>query len=541
MKRSELLVKRKRIIAFMIVLVMLITLFLSACGKTDKEVGSSTNSKNAETKEPDKSQPPVKLTMFMGDAGTKVPTDVDPGDNHIIRIVEELANVDLEVTKPEYMDFKTKFNLMMSSGEVLDIVHASFPEDVKKYGREGAFIALDDIIAKSPTLSVFHTEKDLNTTRADDGKLYALFARQEPSADHGGFVVRLDLIDKFNQGKTPATPDDWYELAKKVKQEYPDSTPFSSQGNLNFMTMFFSSYGVTAGGWQLTNEGKVISSFESPNLKKAVEFYRKLYSEGLIDPDFITNKYEDFMVNRIPERNVVCLWGGHWAIYFAMEEWIKKGELSDKYIGYAPLPIAPEVKEEDALKLLPASNVGFHSISISSKCKDKDAAVRTLEAFCGPEIKYAAGWGVEGIEFNMKNGKEELDIKTSKEKDWRIIYGFMWQYWYDEHLGVKNNTLLADIDDEGYKKKFFEDWDNGMGINARWIRIAGPNPFEGMVLSSDITSRVGEADADSLSIILKAIVGQISMEEFDKQAAAYVEKYNFLTEARQEWYDKNRR
>ena len=85
----------------MIVLVMLITLFLSACGKTDKE--GSTNSKNAETKEPDKSQPPVKLTMFMGDAGTKVPTDVDPGDNHIIRIVEELANVDLEVTKPEYM------------------------------------------------------------------------------------------------------------------------------------------------------------------------------------------------------------------------------------------------------------------------------------------------------------------------------------------------------------------------------------------------------------------------------------------------------
>lgn len=540
--------KKNRTIAFVVICVMLTTMILSGCGNSGQGTGNSvSNNTNEITQNNDtsKDQTPVKLTMFMGDAGIKFPTDVDPGDNHIIKIVEEQANVDLEITKPEYMDFQTKFNLMMSSGEVLDVVHAHFPTEVKKYGQEGAFIPLDDIIANSPVLSKFHTEEALDLTRANDGKLYGLFARIEPSGDNGGFVARLDLIDELNGGKIPTVPEEWYDLAKKVKEKYPDSTPFSSQGNLSFMEMFFTAYGANVEslgiGWQVDNNGKVICGFEAPGMREAVEFYRKLYNDGLIDPNFITNKYEDFMMNRIPERNVVCLWGGHWAIHVIMDELIKKGQLSNQLLGYVPLPVGPGIDKIEVSKLRPASATGFHSISISSRCQDKDAAIRTIEAFCSPEIKYASGWGVEGTEFTKNGGKEQLDLEVSMKNDWRTAYGFMWQYWYDETLAVKNTNILSQVKDDEYKTKFFDIWDKGLEINAKRIKEAGIPPFEGMLLSDDINSKVGDLKADSLAIILKAIVGQISMQEYDQQVANYLEKYGYYTEAVQEWYNKNRK
>ena len=483
----------------------------------------------------------VKLTMFMGDAGIKVPNDVDPGDNHIINIIEDLANVDLVITKPEYMDFQTRFNLMMSSGEVLDIVHAWFPTDVRNYGRDGAFAALDDIIKNSPILSKWQKPEQLDLVRADDGKLYGLFANQDPSGDIGGHVVRYDLIDEFMGGVIPTTPDGYYELAMKVKEAYPESTPFSTQGNLSFLTHFFMSYEVSMGAngasVQINKDGKAAFSFDMPGMREAVIFYNKLYADNLIDPNFITNKYEDFVLNRIPEHNVVSIQGGHWAIQIVLEEYIKKGNLAEQMLMYAPLPVAPGYDKIEVNKRWPKPAVGFHSISIASSCPDLEAGVRVVEAFVDPETKFISGYGTEGLEFKYDAaGNVDIDLEISTENNWRQIYSFMWQYWYDETIAVKNAGILAAAP-KAYADEFKKLWNDTVKYNIERAEMAGQNPLEGILLPSDINARQGDMELDSLQIVLKAITGQITMAEYDTQVAAFLTQYAFYKQAVQDWYD----
>lgn len=41
--------------------------------------------------------------------------------------------------------------------------------------------------------------------------------------------------------------------------------------------------------WQLNDEGQVVPAYLLPEMKEALAFYKKLYDEGLIDPESLTN------------------------------------------------------------------------------------------------------------------------------------------------------------------------------------------------------------------------------------------------------------
>ncbi len=94
----------------------------------------------------------VKLRMFFGDSGSAVPSGTDVSDEPFINIVEDYANVDLEVIQPAYADFQTQFNLMMTSGDLPDIIHCWFTDDCMKYGDQGAFIDLKEYYDNSPVV-----------------------------------------------------------------------------------------------------------------------------------------------------------------------------------------------------------------------------------------------------------------------------------------------------------------------------------------------------------------------------------------------------
>src|SRR5690606_25147888 len=63
----------------------------------------------------------LKMTMFYNEAGIKTPTAVDRSNNPLIKIVEDLANVDLEFDIPPYAEYTTKHNLVLASGKLPDI------------------------------------------------------------------------------------------------------------------------------------------------------------------------------------------------------------------------------------------------------------------------------------------------------------------------------------------------------------------------------------------------------------------------------------
>lgn len=531
---------RNKLLAILVILAFAMSAAFAGCGspenKGSQDATTAAQTQAATTEAPKKD--PVKLTMFFGDGGIVFPSDVDPGNNPIINIVEKLANVDLDITKPEIADFQTKFNLLMSSGEVPDIVHSWFEADVNKFGKAGAFLALDDLIANSPVLSQFHSKIALDATRADDGKIYGLFA--QPAEPGQTAVARIDLINELNGGVVPATPEEWYELMKKEKAKYPDSVPYSTLGNLNLfgLEIFFDAYGAKVGysggtQWQVYGD-KVLNAFETPMMKEAVLFHQKLYKEKLLDPNFATNQWADRQ-DRILNRNMLIMNGASWAIHMNMEEWLKNNSTKGEVLGYVPNPVAPGVDQKVAY---PQSAVkGFHMLSISANCPDKEAAVKTLEAFISPELKQAVSWGIEGTHYTVKDGKNELNIDQSTKDNWRVAYGFMWQYWFDESLDVKNLQLVNRFPQESTKTLFLDTWAKGMEIRKKQYDASGPAIIDLFKKDTDTTNKMVEAANLSTAIILKAMTGSITMDEYDKQVKDFLEKYKGVTEAYQKWYD----
>src|SRR5690554_1535429 len=103
--------KQKRVLSLVIVVIFSMFVFLAGCGSDDEpddQGQPETTTKGTEvtsTTEKPEEGPPVDVTMFFGDAGIQFPADVDKSDNPFLNIIEEAANVNLEITQPAYADF----------------------------------------------------------------------------------------------------------------------------------------------------------------------------------------------------------------------------------------------------------------------------------------------------------------------------------------------------------------------------------------------------------------------------------------------------
>ena len=384
--------KRSRGIAAVLVSAVMLTTMFAGCGSKAGNTGATTAAGTTAATTAQTQKEPVKLTMFFGDAGIKFPADVDVSNNPFLNIIEKQANVDLEIIQPQYADFETKFNLMISSGEIPDIVHCWFADAINKNGAAGAFVSLEDYVTKSSTLSALYPKEYLDLMRASDGKIYGLTSLD--AKNYGATIARMDLIEELNGGVIPKTPDDWYQLMKKEKEKYPDSIPYTSRGDTSHMDCFFRAFGAEVNGdgadWQLTN-GKIIDSFEAPKMRDSILFHRKLYAEKLLDPTFVTNKAADWET-AVNEKGFLVFDADASSAISPVDGWLSKG-IKNQYFTVVPHPMEPGVAAENAYYR--PMGIGWHTISISSKCKDIDAAVKVIEAFLSPEVETAAACGRE--------------------------------------------------------------------------------------------------------------------------------------------------
>jgi len=531
--------KMSKGIATVVASALMLSTIFAGCGgsKTNNSGSASTSAAPTTSAATEAVKEPTKLTMFFGDAGIKFPADVDVSNNPFLNIVEKAANVDLEMIQPQYADFETKFNLAISSGEIPDIVHCWFADAINKNGMAGAFVPLDEYISKSETLSKLYPKEYLDLMRASDGKIYGLTSLD--AKNYGATIARMDLIDELNGGVIPKTPDDWYQLMKKEKAKYPDSIPFTSRGDTSHMDCFFRAFGAEVNGdgadWQLSN-GKFINSFEAPKMRDAILFHRKLYEEKLLDPTFVTNKAADWET-AVNEKGFLVFDADASSALPPIEAWLSKG-IKNQYFAVVPHPMEPGVNPEN-VNYRPMG-IGWHTISISSKCKDIDAAIRVIEAFLSPEIQTAAAWGREGTEYTVgSDGKKVLNADESNKTSYRTAYAFMRSYWSPEALDVKISQILPKMDAD-MQSKFTTIWTKGIQDNNTEVEKNSVYPFYGLTLSDASSNLRTEALTLSKSIIVKAIVGQISMEEYDKQVADFLKKYGSITEEYNKLYSEKK-
>lgn len=163
---------------------------------------------------------------------------------------------------------------------------------------------LNDLLeAYGPDILAGVSEDSWGAVTGTDGNIYGLPVRYPYSKEVSCFILcRMDLMREAGVDEVPTTIDEFYEALVKIKEHFGDEyIPFAgplinvgaSNGTGGLQAFAISGSIASAFGiyndWMVNDDGEVIYMTEAPGYADMVTFMNKLYTEGLLDPDYAVN------------------------------------------------------------------------------------------------------------------------------------------------------------------------------------------------------------------------------------------------------------
>jgi ABC-type glycerol-3-phosphate transport system substrate-binding protein len=194
-----------------------------------------------------------------------------------------------------YMD---NLNLAITSGDLTGMVLPFTPGDVLKYRDDGVIIPFDDLLKDN---AVWNKLPDYmrNAGKLDDGKTWYI-----PSGWGTGDpyvrMYRKDWADKLGFAK-PETVDQLYTMLKAFVTRDPDGNGkpdtfgMTNAGDAWNLQDLFQAYDARTNNFGADtivydpNENAWIDSMLKPEMIDALSFIRKIYAEGILDPEAFVN------------------------------------------------------------------------------------------------------------------------------------------------------------------------------------------------------------------------------------------------------------
>ena len=412
---------------------------------------------------------------------------MDYNTNKTILLVEELLNIDLqwEVVANDVLD--TRITLAISGGEMPDIFYFipganRQPADLLKYGQQGIFLALDDVIpTKMPNLHRVLTEEfpgGMTNITEGDGHIYSVpnvstlshIKHYLKSWTNVAFCDALDM-------PIPTTLDEYYEYLKGVKEQDVNGNgdPNDEVGLVGYFeqntwyTFLMNSFvytplqaSSTKNAFPLqtyvnNSTGKIEYSNNQDGYREGLRYVKKLWDEGLIYEGSTTQTSDQLSVLYMSEDPVI----GAIAYFapFVLDTTMSAAVYKD-LVGQPPLTGPdgkPGVSPTYTGEVKPGGGM------ITSACQDVDAAARFLDfgySDEGVEV-LVYGKGVEGVEeyivYAEEGAKNLIGTQASiKSVDWDYLQNnnmvfadqqirYLPDRWY-HYMAWDDSTDLSTID-----------------------------------------------------------------------------------------------
>ena len=287
------------------------------------------------------------------------------------------------------------FNLMMSSGNLADIIGYVDASSLEKLGRDGGMIPLNDLIKEhAPNIQKVLDEdaRFRQTAYSLDGNIYQIPENQELKAAEFWWI-RQDWLDKLNL-KAPTTVDELHDVLYAFRNEDPNGNGLKDE-----IPLF------DRAGWKQPDEylylwdtslefyprdGKMKYEPLEENFKTGVSNMIKWYQEGLIDPEIFTRGASS--------RDTLL--GGD--LGGCTHDWVSTANynstLQETIPGFQMVAIVPPADQNGVVKERVSRYPGV-GWGISSQCKDPVTVIKFMDYFFTEEGSDLMNWGIEGDTF----------------------------------------------------------------------------------------------------------------------------------------------
>ncbi|MCK9859505.1 ABC transporter substrate-binding protein [Paenibacillus sp. ATY16] len=397
---------------------------ISACSSnsSDKPSKSSntgsanTGTNDSATKDP--STDPITITFFDKNTGDKF-------DNAIAKEITKRTGVTIEIQQPTGNPTE-KLNLMLASDDLPDMIMFDRSSDlVAKYTEAGSIIPLDDLIEKyGPDVKEMYGDV-LNKTRYKDGKNYYLSnwygLEHEPVF---GFNMRKDIVKELApdkaDGGVPFTQSEFKQLLTDFKAKYPQMDGKDTIA----LTMDGENWGGTLGTFKgmfglmpyYEHDGKLQYDVKDPKYKDMILYMNDLYRSGLMDKEWAINKRQVWE-QKIATGTIFSSTGAYWDLGNS-NTILKKDKGEDSQL-FAYKVVADGV-DPSKTTYGGRSSLGWDAIAITKKNKNPERTMQFINFLASEEGQYLLMWGIEGVHWDMKDGKHVPRPETLQafKDDW---------------------------------------------------------------------------------------------------------------------------
>lgn len=271
------------------------TLLLAACG-SNAGTGNPSGSKGGSTSTPSsngsspsssesKSAASEPLHIITANVGGKTPEEMKLFEKEL----KKLSGIDATFDRPA-SDYSKKVAAALSSGDNYDLIEESDLGTLAAFIQQGIPTDLTDFVKNSQVLSdpKVIPASEWDQLKGPDGKIYGVFSKYQ-----GGTmpIVRQDWLDKLHLPQ-PKTLDDYYQVLKAFKEQDPDGDGKADTYGLSTAGMYDVQGFFTAAGVEykyVVKNGKRTIPFATDAAVPIYEWFAKLYKEGILDPNFVTN------------------------------------------------------------------------------------------------------------------------------------------------------------------------------------------------------------------------------------------------------------
>lgn len=424
-------------------------------------------------------------------------------------------------------DYKQTMQMRLASKEKLpDIVliqGSSDGSDLIKYAEQGVLLPLNDLIDKyAPNLKkMLEQYPDYKkAVTLPNGNIVALGNLNASPYSVSTPLIRKDWLDKLGLGEVK-TPEDLMKAAKAFINDDPNGNKqkdefgvvSNSLGNYMQLGMMFG-LSLNSGSGLSVRDGKVTYEWTLPAYKKYLTWMNEAYTAGVLPKDFQTLngaiQTERLSTNR---AGIIAREG--------IMKFIGLNNPTDSIHQSIPDAVWQPINFENSEAVFPTEVTAsiWRSYGITTSAKDPIAAIRLLDYIMAGEGKLDMIYGIEGVTYNMVNGRPvavpNLEKVIASDK-------FMGNGNAPE-IGSKERSEAAFELEYLSKKLELKKWSEQL-VNA--IAKKGSTPFQPAIPTSEDAATINKLLTDLNTyrdeMFVKFITGSEKLTNFDK----YVEQMN---------------
>ncbi len=355
------------------------------------------------------------------------------GEDEVSKEITRLTGVSLEVTKGSD---RAVLSTHLAAQELSDIV---FTDNLpQRFEDPDVCYRWDELAAENcPEFFDLVDPLEVINNTAADGHVYTFKTHYKDEADYadenaiGNFtnatiVYRADITEKLGIATPFKTVEDLEKAFYTVKDKAADV-------GVQIVFNMHPSWAEILSYWMGCPQNNALWDEESKSIKlrfrdeKWLEYYKllnKWYREGILAQDYLGVRPEDFFSRN--ESNIAFAASYNWGYAKSLNQKLRDNDAGGKYDDlskpvWALIEGGLTYKGVDGLQEVSFDyGTGWSSCFISTNCENPGRAICYMEFLKSPQGDQLTQWGIEGVHFDLKDGlpvtREDYKARPAEER-----------------------------------------------------------------------------------------------------------------------------